>query len=123
MNAGWLAALVPPGTNAPGMLNQIPIVELVCSLALVIEQAPALRSLKHVADAVAHHSGWLGSRGRPIRDRPCEISCINGQETAKARNLLKQILIARINLIWPEENAATVADYRAQFASTPTAVI
>jgi hypothetical protein len=32
-----------------------------------------------------------------------------GPETAEARNLLKQIMVARINLIWPEENAARVA--------------
>jgi hypothetical protein len=32
-----------------------------------------------------------------------------GSETADARNLLKQILIARINLIWPEENGAKLA--------------
>jgi hypothetical protein len=31
-----------------------------------------------------------------------------GQETAEARTLLKQIVAARINLIWPEENAGTV---------------
>lgn len=32
-----------------------------------------------------------------------------GPETAEARTSLKQILVARINLIWPEEGAATVA--------------
>ena len=32
-----------------------------------------------------------------------------GQETADARILLKQMLAERINLIWPEENAATIA--------------
>jgi hypothetical protein len=32
-----------------------------------------------------------------------------GPETAEARNLMKQILVARIDLIWPEENAARVA--------------
>lgn len=31
-----------------------------------------------------------------------------GPETAETRTLLKQILVARINLIWPEENAGTV---------------
>jgi len=31
-----------------------------------------------------------------------------GPETAEARTLLKQILVGRINLIWPEENAGTV---------------
>ena len=31
-----------------------------------------------------------------------------GRETAEARTLLKQILVTRINLIWPEENAGTV---------------
>jgi hypothetical protein len=32
-----------------------------------------------------------------------------GPETADARDHLKQILLARINLVWPEENAATLA--------------
>jgi hypothetical protein len=32
-----------------------------------------------------------------------------GQETVETRNLLRQMLVTRINLIWPEENAATVA--------------
>jgi hypothetical protein len=32
-----------------------------------------------------------------------------GPETAEARTLLKQVVITRINQIWPEESAATVA--------------
>jgi hypothetical protein len=31
-----------------------------------------------------------------------------GPETAEARTLLKQILVARISLMWPEENEGTV---------------
>ena len=31
-----------------------------------------------------------------------------GPETAEARSLLQQVLVARISLIWPEENRATV---------------
>ena len=100
-----LARVLPQEHLSPDAKNVIVVsMTMVATLAAVVLGlliASAQSSLDEKDDELRKEAGQLVLLDRTMAEY--------GPETADARNLMKQILVARIDLIWPEENAARVA--------------
>ena len=101
----YLARVLPQEHLSSDAKNVIVVsMTMVATLAAVVLGlliASAQSSLDEKDDELRKEAGQLVLLDRTMAEY--------GPETADARNLMKQILVARIDLIWPEENAARVA--------------
>jgi hypothetical protein len=100
----YLGRVLPQDLLNPDAKDVIKVtmamIATLAALVLGLLTASARSSLEVREDGLRNMAGQVILLDRTMAEY--------GPETAEARNLLKQTLVARINLIWPEENTATV---------------
>jgi hypothetical protein len=100
----FLGSVLPKEHLSPDARDVIKV-----SMAMVATLAALVLGL-----LTASAKSGLDDKEGELRSIAAQVILLNrtmaeyGPETAEARDLLKQILVVRINQIWPEENAAPV---------------